>query len=296
MRLVAWLALAVLAGLPQLSRGEYIQITTPEPQAYYCAPSVIRWDSDIDPEAGEVIHVKYKHELWSDWSSLGLTTNDGEQPWPSAPCYTWDWWGTTERRVRVEYILDPAVFDEVVLWLEDLPIEEPFGVFIDFRGDAESLGDVECRTDPVQYTEFDAYVGLIEAVQEPDTGGFRSVSFALEIGPPGVLVPDSHIENLLPGGLSIGSWDTGVTLASTDCVHSLGDVVYLARLSVFYLGGAADIVIHDHPEYPKWVVNCDDPGEALHYEVIHHGGVGKDPVSTPVQNTSWGAIKAMFRE
>ncbi len=267
----------------------YIEITVPEPRGYYCAPDVIEWESDIDPGAGEVIHVRYKHELWAEWVSLGYTSNDGNQPWPSAPCYTPDWWGTTERRVRVEYTEDLSVYDEVILWLTDAgfpPVDGPYGIFIDFAGDAQDFSEVTTRIDPPQYTPVEAYVALFGSED------FTTVSFALEIVPNGVFTPPDF-ECLLPGGLHIGPWETGVTVASTECMEP-GQVVYLARLDMFYLTGSADIVIRDHDTYPRWVVDCDD--YYTYYEVASHGGVWKDPMSTPVEAMSWGAIKAMYRD
>ena len=109
-------------------------------------------------------------------------------------------------------------------------------------------------------------------------------------------------ENLLPGGLSVGEWDTGIMLYTGQCVADMP--VPVARLSFIYTGSAGDILIQDHPEYPRWVVDCAEPGEVDYYCVQSHGGVGKDPEpgDCPVtavdpidQPVSWGMLKRIFR-
>ena len=267
---------------------QYINITTPEYQReYYCAPSEVRWDSNIDPNEGNVLEVTYRRSTGWGWidGTVGVSNNDGVIQWNDPPC------GVEyphECEVRVQYTPDPSVYDvvEFVLVEDDFPVDGPYGIFIDFSGDAAGYIDIATRVDPPQYTSFEAYVALL------GSDDLTTVSFAVKVVPAGVLAPLSF-ESLLPGGLSIGSLDTGVTVTSTECM-SAGNIVYLARLGCFYLGGEADIEIRDHPDYPRWVVNCED--EVGYYEVANHGGVGKEPVSTPVETMSWGAIKAMYRD
>lgn len=70
---------------------------------------------------------------------------------------------------------------------------------------------------------------------------------------------------------------------------------------MFYLGGACHLEILDHGDYPRWVVDCSDPGEVDQYCVYMNGGIGGaiapdgDCEPTPVQGASWGAIKALYR-
>jgi len=269
----------------------YIDITLPAEVDYYCAPSEVRWESDVDPGEGDVLEVSYGWETgwgFQGWYTIGVSSNDGVLEWDDPPC--WNEFGMElDRtwRVRMRYLPDPSVYDEVEFRCVRFPIEGPYGIFIDFAGDAHGYSDVVRRIDPPLYTSVEAYVALL------GTEGFHTVSFAVKDVPPtGALTPLSF-ESLLPGGLAIGSLDAGLTLSSTECMQP-GEIVYLAKLTTFYFGGTADIEIRDHPDYPKWVVNCED--EVGYYEVANHGGVGKDPVSTTVEAMSWGAIKAMYRD
>lgn len=81
-------------------------------------------------------------------------------------------------------------------------------------------------------------------------------------------------------------------------------MVYIGRLDLFYLGGPpCEIRILDHPDYPRWVVDCNQ--NVYYYGVASHGGVGMEPEFvgegefecqvTPVEDFSWGGIKALFR-
>jgi len=196
----------------------------------------------------------------------------------------------------VTYLPDPSVVDVITFWTFQYQAEEPFALCIDFSGTATTYNEVQTRVDPPLYTSFSAYVCVLVLLDE-DYGelwhALRSVSFALDLNCTEACVPPS-CTNLMPGDLAIGSWDEGVTLSGTDCVGDYGDLVYVARLDLFWLGGEADILILDHPEYPRQVVGCDD--EPYEYEVASHGGIWKEPASTPVEATSWGAIKALYRD
>jgi hypothetical protein len=59
-------------------------------------------------------------------------------------------------------------------------------------------------------------------------------------------------------------------------------------------------MILDHPDYPRWVIDCQDPGQVFYYCVRSHGGVWKDAVvgdcpTVAVEDVSWGSIKSMYR-
>jgi hypothetical protein len=72
-------------------------------------------------------------------------------------------------------------------------------------------------------------------------------------------------------------------------------------MSIFYLGGDCSLEIVDHLEYPRWVVDCSDPGEVDYYCVYMNGSIGEavapagDCPGTPVEPATWGSIKAMYR-
>jgi hypothetical protein len=158
--------------------------------------------------------------------------------------------------------------------------------------------------DPPNYTH-EIYPEILQEVHaylmlsQPDlypTQGFTTISFALSITP-GMSSPPAFI-NLLPGGLAIGVWDVGITMASTQC--EVDFPVPIGYLSFLYLGTPGDIAIIDHPDYPRWIVDCQEPGQVFEYCVYWNGGVGKEGVQgdcgvNPVEDTTWGGIKSLYR-
>ena len=176
-------------------------------------------------------------------------------------------------------------------------------VFVTFTTPTPDNGSVVNRVDPTQYTAFSAYFGITDLGD-----GMKSISFRASVTP-GVSSTPAFV-NLLPGDLAIGNWETGVTLASTECMNTDShpgreyiDPVIFARLDLFYLGGVGDVTILDDPEYPRWVVDCTDPPDYNFFCIWTHGGVGKDAepgdaeceANTPVESQTWGAIKALYR-
>ena len=147
------------------------------------------------------------------------------------------------------------------------------------------------RLDPTPYTLGNAYICLknIDA-------GFTTVSL-MTVVDAGLSISTSWA-SLLPGGLVIGAFDTGVTLASTDCM--LGEFVCIAEGSFVWTGTAGMIAVVDHPEYPRWVVDCI--GDTDVYCLANNAAVFMDPVPTgedcepsPVEESTWGGIKALYR-
>lgn len=157
---------------------------------------------------------------------------------------------------------------------------------------------------PTPYTSYDAYV-YFDCLDD----GLTAVSFRLTdimSACEGVFLSPSF-ESLLPGGQMIGDpFTTGVTLTSTECVGE-GPEGYAraAVLHFFYLSGECCIELLDHLDYPRWVVDCDDPGGVDYYCVLSHGSVDggycpdgeicecEQPAA--VKDTSWGSIKALYR-
>lgn len=149
---------------------------------------------------------------------------------------------------------------------------------------------------PTPFVAFDAYVCFTDVEM-----GLTTVSFMLSdptVTCPGAFAPPSFT-NLLPGNLAIGAWNTGVTLASTDCMT--GPTVVVGKLNLFPLGAGCCLELLDHPDYPRWVVDCNDPGLVDYYCVIAHGNIGGvgcpegDCGASPVEDTTWGGIKALYR-
>ena len=154
---------------------------------------------------------------------------------------------------------------------------------------------------PAPFTTVDAYVvlGCVE-------GGMTTISFGLNnamVECPGVMATQAFV-NLLPGGLMIGDPFTppGATIASTDCM--ITDPVIVGYGSYFYMGGDCCIYIVDHVDYPRWVVDCNEPGLVDYYCLAGHGFVGVAPqcpdvevcpCGNPVEDATWGGIKALYR-
>jgi hypothetical protein len=152
---------------------------------------------------------------------------------------------------------------------------------------------------PAAFTTVSAYVtlGCVE-------GGMTTISFMINdvtAQCPGVMATKAFV-NLLPGNLAIGdAFVGGITLASTECMAM--DPVVVGRVDCFYLGGACCIQILDHADYPRWVVDCQDPGVVDYYCLAGHGSVGGAvcpdgevcPCGSPVEDATWGGIKALYR-
>lgn len=151
---------------------------------------------------------------------------------------------------------------------------------------------------PDPYTSVRAYV--VGDFMLEGAYGFAGICFMLSDPSsdcPGSFAPPSFT-NLLPGNLAIGTWDTGITIASTECLTDYP--VSIGYLDLYYLGGACDLMILDHPDYPRWVIDCQDPGQVFYYCVRMHGGIGKEAIVgdcpvVAVEDVSWGAIKSMYR-
>ena len=147
------------------------------------------------------------------------------------------------------------------------------------------------------YVAFNAYfvLGNLDA-------GMRTVTLALSN--PSVTCPGDFLQpgwtHLLPGPGAIGTWETGITISSFDCMP--GPTVPVGYLTLFPLGAnPCCLQILDHPEWPRWVIDCSDPGEVDYFCILSHGSIsgGECPEgdcgSSSVEDATWGAIKAMHR-
>jgi hypothetical protein len=165
---------------------------------------------------------------------------------------------------------------------------------------------------PEPYTVVDAYL-VLDCFSDlgPGNTGMRGMCFTIEITP-GTSLSTSYT-SLLPSSIWIGDWDTGITLASGECVPPDGSVpesngiVIVGQISMFYSGVPGDIVIADHPWFPRFLGGCPE-GDENSWRLLSNGGIGQAPsvpgddgadecfgTSTAVEHTSWGAIKAMYR-
>jgi hypothetical protein len=118
---------------------------------------------------------------------------------------------------------------------------------------------------------------------------------------------------MLPGTFYFGDWESGVSVIANECAMPDGSVpenngiVLAARIEMYCSGEPGDILIMDHPEWPRQVYDCQEPiPQEDSYRVLAHGAIGKphepgDPGAdfcgdpSPVEGASWGTIKGMFR-
>ena len=154
---------------------------------------------------------------------------------------------------------------------------------------------------PVPYTVCSVYVCL----DQLDTGiicvSFRLTDLVAEY--PGVFVAPAWAP-LLPGDLPI-SWapweNPGATACGTECSPAENQPIVVGRVDFFYLIGSGCLEIRDHLEYPRWVIDCAEPGEVDYYCVYSHGTIGDswcipgDCPPVPVQNSTWGSVKSLYR-
>jgi len=151
---------------------------------------------------------------------------------------------------------------------------------------------------PALYATVEAYLCL-DNVEE----GVTSISFTMQRPDeacPGVFIGGNWQDFFPSGGvIPMNPWPWGVTVYSTECLTS--DPLVVGVVTTFYLGGSCCLEILDHPEYPRWVCDCSDPADVDQYCVLAHGSVGGadcppgdcDPV--PVEGSTWGTIKALYR-
>lgn len=157
--------------------------------------------------------------------------------------------------------------------------------------DFDPPGEVH-RVDPAPYD----YVAAC-FVAGCSNDSFKNISLALYVTPESAIY--LGYDNLLPGPTVWGDYETGVTIGSQECVQ--GSPLVFAVAHIIYSGVPGDVMILDHPQWPRWVVDCSY--EVDYYCLHSHGGIGKDPVPTgemcgcpsPVECTSWGAVKSLFR-
>ena len=113
------------------------------------------------------------------------------------------------------------------------------------------------------------------------------------------LFASQSFTNLLD--LMAGDPFTGMSLASTTCRP--GPVEVVGYLNLFPIGvGDACVHILDDPDFPRWVVDCTLPnGLVDYYCVLSNGTIGADDCpegdcgASPVEDATWGGIKALYR-
>ena len=196
-----------------------------------------------------------------------------------------------------------------VLLVVALPIvasggpNEECALFIDFGGSLDfshylDTSDVVSRVDPVPCTVVDAYVGFLS--EAPATAYLSCISFGLHCGSGAGFV--ISFESFLPGGLVEG-YPAAVRLTSTECVEAPG--LYLGKAAVLVTNTPGDLLIDEHPEFGREVLDCSVPDPVVDaWCVWKHGGIRKPALwgdsgcgpPTAVVPGTWGAVKALYRE
>jgi hypothetical protein len=157
-------------------------------------------------------------------------------------------------------------------------------------------GNQVFEVSPAPYATVNAYICFTDLAMGLTSASFMITDVAAVC--PGVFAPPSFV-NLLPGDLAIGNVFTGITVASTGC--EAPPTVCVGYVSLFYLGGECCVELLDHPEYPRWVTDCNDPADIDFYCVLSHGSVGGatcpdgDCEINAVEDATWGGIKSLYR-
>ena len=144
-----------------------------------------------------------------------------------------------------------------------------------------------------QYVGFNAYICFNDLDMGLTTVSFRLNNPQAEY--PGLFASQSFT-NLLD--IIVGDPFTGMSLASTTCRSE--DVVVVGYLNLFPIAvGDACVNILDDPDFPRSVVDCTQPnGLVDYYWVTANGGLGGANCPgdvVPVEDSSWGSIKALYR-
>ena len=169
---------------------------------------------------------------------------------------------------------------------------------------SDADGSEASATVPAAYSAISVYfcLGNISTLEGE---GMTVVSFLLADPTAGCVgvMGSKGFTPMLPGGLAIGdAFVGGITVSSTECMP--GPNVVVGSIDGFYLGGACCFEILYHPDYPGWVVDCAPIGQVDYYCVKFHGSIGGAvcpdgdpdcPPESPVGDSTWGSIKAMYQ-
>ena len=150
------------------------------------------------------------------------------------------------------------------------------------------------------YTDLYGYVCLDHTQEGVTCVSFRLTNMLEDY--PGVFATQSWTW-LFPGDLPICvPYEFGATICASECMTEEEGPILVGYMSYFCLGdGPACLQILDHADYPRWVVDCSDPGEVDYYCVLAHGSINGgvcpegDCGPTPVGSETWGKVKSLYR-
>ena len=156
--------------------------------------------------------------------------------------------------------------------------------------------------EPAPYSMFSVYVCMDCLGDGVSDGGVSQLYFRVDWDES--ISPIGSYTSLVPMGLPI-TWpdlNGNVPISLTECVQT--DPCPLVRIDLFWVGGSGCILLNDHTEWPRYIVDCND--EVDYYCVGGHGSVaggacpsgdpGCDCSTTPVENSNWGRVKALYRQ
>ena len=152
--------------------------------------------------------------------------------------------------------------------------------------------------DPEPYTTVNAFLFLGNVESGVSQMWFR-ISKVWEEYPGVISFPSYTGFKEWPGECDAGSIFEGKWVCSTSCEDEPEELFY--SLSFFYYSGSCCIKLLEHPEYPRWVSDCSDPGELDYWCVESHASIGGavcpdgDCEVNPVEDTTWGGIKALYK-
>ncbi len=148
------------------------------------------------------------------------------------------------------------------------------------------------------YSTHSAYL-MLTCGQGDEYTSLSAISFAIGYTP-GSMVATGYT-SLISNVVITGDWETGITLAATEPIMT--SQVPVARIDLLYMAPGYLMVL-DHPDYPRWVVT--GTSDMYPYCLVNNAGLGQphqivddycwfcEPMN-PVENSSWGAIKSLYR-
>jgi len=146
---------------------------------------------------------------------------------------------------------------------------------------------------PDPYTTVDAYV--VAELYHPQP--VESISFDLNVWGGTATVSGPFVSG--DPSVQVQIVENGITVFNPDCWDTYPAT--LGYLPLLYLGSPGLVEILPHGDHGHTFHTCGDPGETFDYCYVMHGGLGMEPsgpvsyCGNPVENVTWGAVKALFR-
>ncbi|MFH1502166.1 MAG: hypothetical protein ABIG03_03880 [Candidatus Eisenbacteria bacterium] len=162
------------------------------------------------------------------------------------------------------------------------------------------------RADPAGGTVVNAYI-CFDCFPEDPLAGLTGVSFIIDYTAGGFTAGAADVTIFHPNAQTvIGGPDNvavGWVIAAPECVLPGPDgIICVAMVPWFYLS-PGDILIQANPVDGKATVDCNN--DLDFFCVLSNGGLGQDPSvpgdvdcdcdPNPVEDSTWGSIKSLYR-